>query len=441
MGSRSNETPPSTGQQRLPPIVERIQAGEPMPVCVLFVGMAGSGKTSLVTQLQSSLEYTVPTRTPTPTGSTSTTTATATKATVPDPDPVEKASVSLDVVEQTQLMKDQDSVSDQKQQGKDDIKVVQDDQEEEEEDEDTVESTAYCVNLDPATIHVPYHASIDIRDTVNYKQVMKQHQLGPNGAILTSLNLFATKFDQVLTILEQRAYGDSDNENTSDNKTNDDTNTNDIATNNPRRTMEYILVDTPGQIEAFTWSASGAIISESLASAFPTVLCFVVDTARCAASPNTFMSNMLYACSMLYRTRLPLVVCFNKTDVVSHEFCLEWMRDTETFQQALDDTAESSGFYGSLTRSLSLVLEEFYTNFANACGVSATVGTGIDAFWTTVQKAATQDFCVDYIEDLKNRMEEHEARRQAMAKLSVQRLQRDLDTDKDEDDEDFDAER
>ncbi|MEQ2166748.1 hypothetical protein GOODEAATRI_031407, partial [Goodea atripinnis] len=35
------------------------------------------------------------------------------------------------------------------------------------------------------------------RDTVNYKEVMKQYSLGPNGGIVTSLNLFATRFDQV----------------------------------------------------------------------------------------------------------------------------------------------------------------------------------------------------------------------------------------------------
>ena len=32
---------------------------------------------------------------------------------------------------------------------------------------------------------------------INYKNVMKEYNLGPNGAILTSLNLFATRFDQV----------------------------------------------------------------------------------------------------------------------------------------------------------------------------------------------------------------------------------------------------
>jgi hypothetical protein len=29
---------------------------------------------------------------------------------------------------------------------------------------------------------------------------MKQYKLGPNGGIITSLNLFATKFDQVLNL-------------------------------------------------------------------------------------------------------------------------------------------------------------------------------------------------------------------------------------------------
>jgi hypothetical protein len=32
---------------------------------------------------------------------------------------------------------------------------------------------------------------------LGWRQVMRQYQLGPNGAIMTSLNLFATRFDQV----------------------------------------------------------------------------------------------------------------------------------------------------------------------------------------------------------------------------------------------------
>ena len=73
----------------------------------------------------------------------------------------------------------------------------------------------------------------------------------------------------------------------------------------------HVLFDTPGQIEVFTWSASGAIITESLASSFPTVVAYVMDTARCV-NPVTFMSNMLYACSIMYRTKLPFIVVLNK---------------------------------------------------------------------------------------------------------------------------------
>ena len=237
---------------------------------------------------------------------------------------------------------------------------------------------------------------------------MAQHKLGPNGAIMTSLNLYATKFDQVIQILEARA----------------DANT----------MSEYLLVDTPGQIEAFTWSASGSILSESLASTFPTVLVFVVDTVRCAASPSTFMSNMLYACSMFYRTRLPLVICFNKTDVVSHDFCMEWMNDYDAFQDAIDNARDQNdgsggGFYDSLTRSLAMVLDEFYQGFQkNAYGVSAVTGDGIDRFWEIVQEAARVDFG-DYVEDLKHRIQEQKAKNLALAKASIKRFQRDVDRD------------
>jgi hypothetical protein len=67
----------------------------------------------------------------------------------------------------------------------------------------------YLVNLDPAVLHLPYGANIDVRDTVNYKEVMRQYELGPNGAIVTALNLFATRFDQVIDVMKRKVEAGS----------------------------------------------------------------------------------------------------------------------------------------------------------------------------------------------------------------------------------------
>jgi GTPase SAR1 family protein len=39
----------------------------------------------------------------------------------------------------------------------------------------------YVLNLDPAVITLAYAANIDIRDTIKYKEVMKESNLGPTG--------------------------------------------------------------------------------------------------------------------------------------------------------------------------------------------------------------------------------------------------------------------
>ena len=150
---------------------------------------------------------------------------------------------------------------------------------------------------------------------------MTQYGLGPNGAIMTSLNLFSTKFDQVLSLIEKRSPD-----------------------------HDHVIFDTPGQIEVFTWSASGSIITETLASTIPTVslfpttfanrfvfqvILYVMDVAKCT-SPVTFMSNMMYACSILYKPELPFVLVLNKSDIVNHAFAIEWMRDYETFLDAIN---------------------------------------------------------------------------------------------------------
>ncbi|KAG1891638.1 uncharacterized protein F5891DRAFT_1166587 [Suillus fuscotomentosus] len=241
----------------------------------------------------------------------------------------------------------------------------------------------YILNLDPAVTHVPFEANIDIRDTVNYKEVMKQYNLGPNGGILTALNLFTTKFDQVLELIEKRA-----------------------------ETVDHIILDTPGQIESFTWSASGAIITNAVASSFPTVVAYIIDTPRTTA-PVTFMSNMLYACSIMYKTKLPFILAF-QVALASH--------------LGLRDSEGGPTYMNSLMNSMSLVLDEFYKHL-KAVGVSSTTGAGIKEFFDAVEESR-ETYRTEYLPELERARAARENSLQDIKEDSINRLMKDLAVDR-----------
>ena len=281
----------------------------------------------------------------------------------------------------------------------------------------------YVINLDPAVRSVPFDSNIDIRDSVNYKEVMKQYNLGPNGAILTSLNLFSTKIDQVMSILEKRCLPQTSEADAEEKKEE----AKKVEDNKP--STSHIIVDTPGQIEVFVWSASGSILLSSLASSFPTVIAYVIDTPRTTENTSTFMSNMLYAISILYKTKLPMILVFNKTDVKQPTEAIDWMRDFETFQAAVraeeEEEREGSGYMGSLLNSMSLVLEEFY-NQLSVVGVSSMTGDGVDDFFDAVNDKR-EEFEREYKPELEARKTEMESVKAGSTEKEMQRLMQDME--------------
>uniref|UniRef100_A0A0A9WYU1 GPN-loop GTPase n=1 Tax=Lygus hesperus TaxID=30085 RepID=A0A0A9WYU1_LYGHE len=195
---------------------------------------------------------------------------------------------------------------------------------------------------------------------------MKQYGMGPNGAIVTSLNLFATKYHQVLDFCED--------------------------TWKRTQNLQYLFLDTPGQIEVFTWSASGTIITESTACAFPSVVLYVIDTVR-NLTASTFMSNMLHACAIMFKTKLPFILVFNKIDIVSPEPIVRWMQDVDYFLESRraataddDGGGASSTFMDSLVYSTALLLEQFYKNCTYTC-ISAETGEGLEELFALIEQS------------------------------------------------------
>ena len=213
----------------------------------------------------------------------------------------------------------------------------------------------YIVNIDPAATKIPYVPNIDIRDTINFKKVMKDYGLGPNGAILTAANLFATRFDQVISLCERR-----------------------------RSEIDFIVIDTPGQIEIFTWSASGTIVTEAVASRFRTFLFYVLDTSRSNNNPQVFVSNMLQAISVLYKSRVKLILLLNKVDITNSKQIRTWLSDFEKFQAAFDIVSNSASELG---RSLGFIIEEFYARLS-LIDISCRTGEGFEDVFELLRNEA-----------------------------------------------------
>lgn len=213
-----------------------------------------------------------------------------------------------------------------------------------------------ALNLDPGVEGLPYTPDVDIRDHVDLVAIMKQYDLGPNGALVMASDLAASKFegvhDQVQSV-------------------------------NP----DYLVVDTPGQVELFAYRASGPFMVERM-DADQKASIFLFD-GTLVTSPVNFVSAALLAASIRLRLALPSISVLTKSDMVGEhlEKVLRWASDAGVLSDAV---AASAG--GETYELTSCVLRGL--DMADAVHglmpVSSTTGDGLADLGGALSRAVNQ---------------------------------------------------
>ncbi len=172
---------------------------------------------------------------------------------------------------------------------------------------------AAVLNLDPGVDNLPYTCDIDVRDFVDYVSIMQQYDLGPNGALIMANDLIASKIDDIQ---------------------------NEVNRVNP----DYLIVDTPGQIELFAYRTSGPFLVENISSEEKTSI-FLFDGAL-ITSPVNFVSIALLATSIRLRLNLPTINVLTKTDLIGTKLkdILRWTTSLSTLENAISKEADGDTY-------------------------------------------------------------------------------------------------
>lgn len=183
---------------------------------------------------------------------------------------------------------------------------------------------AAVLNLDPGVESLPYACDIDARDHVDIVSIMRQYDLGPNGALVMASDLLASKCDGLRTEVE-------------------------------RANPDYLIVDTPGQIELFAYRSSGKFLVDNL-TAEEKMGAFLFDGAL-VTEPLNFVSIALLAASIRLRMGVPAVNVMTKTDLVADRVgdILEWSSSPASLEAAVSRAADGEAY--SLATSILRGLE------------------------------------------------------------------------------------
>ena len=210
------------------------------------------------------------------------------------------------------------------------------------------------VNLDPGVDSPPYTSDVDIREYVDYGEVMSSFGLGPNGALVASLDMAISHVNDL-----RDEIIDTD--------------------------RDYVLVDCPGQMELFAYRNSGPLMVSSLRGDDPALSLYLLDS-NIARTPTGYLSSTLLGISISIRFGLPQLNVLSKPDILTElelEEIVEWGTEIYTLEEALD--ASDEGLSREFSRSILEMLRTLDTATGNV-PVSAKEMTGIDGLYGEMQR-------------------------------------------------------
>ncbi len=181
------------------------------------------------------------------------------------------------------------------------------------------------LNLDPGAASLPYEPDVDVRNYIDIATIMESYSLGPNGSLVMASDMIATKLDEIQKELDEL---------------------------NP----DYVIVDTPGQIELFAFRASGPYFVANLhADSKATIFAF---DGMLVSSPINFVSISLLATSVKLRLKTAQINALTKRDLIIEKLkdILDWASPGAALEHALN--SEKDVEYSLLSKELARVMSK-----------------------------------------------------------------------------------
>ena len=212
---------------------------------------------------------------------------------------------------------------------------------------------ATVVNLDPGGENPALDPDVDIREWVQLPDVQDEYALGPNGAQVAAADMIALKIFEVKQAVAELK-------------------------------SDYVLVDTPGQIELFAFREASKAIVDAL-SGDRSIIAFLFDPAL-ARTPGGFVALRMLSATVEFRFRLPIVQLLAKSDVLNPEQLAEvtgWADDPGSLYEAVTRDAPTPDV--QLSTELFRAIEAL-SPLSGVLPVSATEAVGLEGFYQACQR-------------------------------------------------------